>query len=329
MGTIKKITKFFLLVAVFVSFVSNAYALETVKVAQFGKAKFMLYLPLYIAMEEGYFAAEGLDVDLIFAGNDDQIFATVASGAADFGVGDPVFTAIAQEKGFPAKTVAMMITNLGISGYTNNPDVPVITKPEDLAGLRVGSFPKPSTTYTLMDELIRQHPGTLKDTKIIEAAFGSQLALIESGRADIAIDLEPAVSQVEQKGYRVVFNVSDYTDPQVITGLMTRQDVIDQKPEVTQGMVRGLQKALAVLHNDHDTSLKVAQSLFPDLDEVVIRNALDRMMALDVYPEFALVRDDYWQRTLKTRVDAGDLKDMQPTEKSVDNSFAERAQDAP
>ena len=90
--------------------VTQAETLEKVTLAQFGQSKFLLYLPLYIAQEEGFFAQQGLDVDLKFAGNDDQVFAAVMSGSVNYGMGDPVFTAIAAEKGGAAKTVAMLIT---------------------------------------------------------------------------------------------------------------------------------------------------------------------------------------------------------------------------
>ena len=327
MKPMKQTLKTLVLTIAVLSFSGAAWAVETVKVAQFGKEKFMLYLPLYVAMEAGYFADEGIDVDLVFAGNDDQIFAAVAGGAVDFGMGDPVFTAIAQEKGFPAKTVAMMITKLGLSGYTNNPAVPVIEKPEDLAGLRIGSFPKPSTTYALVDELIRTHPEALKDTTIVQAGMGAQLALIESGQADIAIDLEPTVSKVEAQGYRVVFNLDDYTDPQVITGLMTRQDVIDQHPELVESMVRALQKAMDTIHNDREKTQTIAEKLFPPLEPAVVGKVLDRVEARHIYPASVVVSDEYWQRTLKTRLDAGDLKAPQPTAKSVDNRFALKVQE--
>lgn len=297
---------------------------RTVKVAQFGKEKFLLYLPLYIAMEEGYFAQEGINIDLHFAGNDDQIFAAVASGAVDFGVGDPVFTAIAQEKGFPAKTVAQMIVSLGLSGYTNNAKIGKIETADDLAGLRVGSFPKPSTTYTLLDELIKKNPA-LKNTSIVEAPMGAQLALLESNQADIAVDLEPTVSIAESKGYRVVFNIGDWTDKQVITGLMAAQTTIDENPKAVQAMVNGLQRALTVMKNDKATAAKVARKLFPNLSAAVIDHAIGRMMERNMYPQSALVDDAYWQRTLQTRIDSGDLKAEQETSKSVDNSFALKA----
>lgn len=297
--------------------------LQKVKLAQFGQSKFLLYLPLYIAMEKGYFAEEGIDLELSFAGNDDQIFAAVMSGSADFGMGDPVFTAIAQEKGAGAKTVAMLITSLGLSGYTNNESVQEIKDEKDLEGLRLSSFPEPSTTYTLLSEIIRNNG--LQNTEIVQASFGAQLALLEAGKVDIAVDLEPSVSIAEDKGYRVVFSLTPYTPKQAITGITVRQNTIDNKPEMVQKLVNGLQKSLSLMASDRDETIKIAKIVFPDLKEAVVENAVNRMMAQDMYPNSPIVIDEYWQQTLKTRMDAGDLEAIQPTDMAVDNSFAFKA----
>src|ERR1700733_11654231 len=64
-----------------------------VTVAQWGQEKYLIYLPFYIAQEKGFFKEEGLDINVKFSGNDDQVFATVLKGEAQFGIGDPVFTA--------------------------------------------------------------------------------------------------------------------------------------------------------------------------------------------------------------------------------------------
>jgi NitT/TauT family transport system substrate-binding protein len=319
-----------LLMTVFLITASPIMAADTqltpIKIAQFGKEKFLLYLPLYVAMEEGYFAENGLKPELIFAGNDDQIFATVISGDADFGVGDPVFTAIAAEKGLKAKTVALMITNLGLTGYTNKPNVPEIKKPEDLAGLRVGSFPAPSTTYTLLSELKAKHP-QLKDMQVVEGAFGTQLAMLEADKVDIAVDLEPTVSQVESKGYRVVFPMTPFIDPQAVTGLMATQKTIDDRADIVQKAVTSLQQAITAIYKDRNVAYRVSEKLFPDLGKDVIHHAVDRMMRDAMYPQSVVVKDEYWQRTLKTRLDSKELKKPQATDIAVDNRFAEKAQD--
>jgi NitT/TauT family transport system substrate-binding protein len=58
-------------------------AAETVKV---GTLKLASYGPLFIAKEKGYFAAEGLDADLVFFESAEPISVAIVSGSLDFGV---------------------------------------------------------------------------------------------------------------------------------------------------------------------------------------------------------------------------------------------------
>jgi NitT/TauT family transport system substrate-binding protein len=317
------------LLALQVMFISSSLAdtdpqRERVVIAQFGKEKFLLYLPLYIAMEEGLFAKKGLDVDLRFAGNDDQIFATVISGAAQFGVGDPVFAAISREKGGPGKIVAVMVTKLGLAGYTNKATVPDVIKAHDATGLRIGSLPAPSTTYTLLSEFVRTN--NLEGTKVVQAAIGTQLAALEAGRVDLAVDLEPTVSLAESKGYRVNFLFDRFTEPQAITGISTLESTIQKRPDLVQKVVSALQEGLDQLHAGSEVPLRVTRKLFPNLSEAVVQNAVKRMIDQGVYPRSVKVDDSYWQRTLRTRLDSGDLKKPQTIDTTVDNSFAEKTQ---
>ncbi|MEN9846709.1 MAG: hypothetical protein RIS36_1856 [Pseudomonadota bacterium] len=298
---------------------------ERVVIAQFGKEKFLLYLPLYVAIEEGLFSKQGLEVDLRFVGNDDQIFATVISGAASFGVGDPVFAAISREKGGPGKIVAMLVTKLGLSGYTNKATVPDITVPDDAKGLRLGSLPAPSTTYTLLREFVRSNRLDQRKTTIVQAAIGAQLAALEAGQIDVAVDLEPAVSIAESRGYRVNFALDSFTEPQAITGISTLESTIQNRPDLVQKVVTALQEGLTLAHSSPETRVRVAKNLFPNLSESVIHNALKRMYAGDIFPRSVKIEDSFWQRTLKTRLDSGELKRPQTTDFTVDNRFAEKA----
>ncbi|HBM91149.1 MAG TPA: hypothetical protein DD400_04670 [Rhodospirillaceae bacterium] len=298
--------------------------METVRVAQFGKAKFLLYLPLYVAQEEGFFAKQNIEIDLKFVGNDDQILAAVLSKSVDYGMGDPIFTAIANERGAKTKTVAMLITNLALGGYTNKPEVPVIEKPEQLAGLRVGSFPAPSTAYVELEKIKRDHP-ELKSMKVVQGAMGTQLALLQADKTDIAIDLEPAFARAITQGNRFVLNLSKLTLPKAITGLITRQSVIDEKPDQVQRMVTAMQQALTAIYSDRKVAYRTARKLFPDLGDVVLKKAVDHMLSDAMYPKSVVVRDDYWQRSIKMRLDSGALKKPQATSVAVDNRFAKKA----
>lgn len=295
---------------------------EKVVIAQFGKEKFLLYLPLYVAMEEGLFAKQGLEVDLRFVGNDNQIFAAVISGAATFGVGDPVFAAISREKGGPGKIVALLVTKIGLSGYTHKSSVPNILQPEDAKGLRIGSLPAPSTTYTLLREFIRTNDLERTGTTIVQSAIGSQLAALEADQVDLAVDLEPAVSIAESRGYRVNFSLDAFTQQQAITGISTLDSTIQTRPELVQKVVTALQEGISLAYESPETRVRVAKKLFPTLADSVIENALKRVFAVEIFPRSVRIEDYLWQRTLKTRLDSGELRNPQPTDLTVDNRFA-------
>lgn len=298
-----------------------------VTVAQWGQEKYLIYLPFYIAQEKGFFKDEGLEVTVKFSGNDDQVFATVLKGEAQFGIGDPVFTAISREKGAKGKVVASIVDGVAIWGVTNKDNITQIDKPSDLAGLRVGTFPDPSTNYALMKKTILKGGDALKNTKIVQAPIGSQLALLESENngADIAMDLEPGTSIAVSKGYRVVYSSPKFYGRFAFTGLTATEEYINSNKEIVQKFVNAIEKALQFCHTDETGATEIAAKLFPNLDKSVVSNAVKRMVDDKTIPEHAEMSDEAWQKALQVRVDIGDLKQMKPTSDAVDNSFAAEA----
>jgi ABC-type nitrate/sulfonate/bicarbonate transport system substrate-binding protein len=176
----------------------------------------------------------------------------------------------------------------------------------------------------VLNELKRKTPA-LASMQIIQGAMGTQLALLESGKTDIAADLEPAVAQAESRGYRVVLNLNKFTQPQAVTGLTVRQDTIVQHPDQVQRMVNALQQAITAIYRDHAIAYYTAQKLFPNLGDAVIKRAVDHMLHDAMYPSSVVVSDDYWQRSLRTRLASGEMKHPQATEIAVDNRFAANA----
>ena len=296
-------------------------SLTKVRVSQFGKSKFLLYLPLYVADEEGYFRDEGVQIDVSFAGNDDQVFATLVSNSADIAVGDPVFTAIAAERGFGAKTIALLVRKLAVYGYAKRGAVGPIKEVTQLAGKRIGSFPAPSTTFTLLSEFNRS--GKLKPPlTIVEGMQGTQFPMLLSDRVDIGIDLEPAVSEVESKGYDVVFDMTAFTEAQAVTGLMASDRMIAERPQVLGAVVRAVDRALAALQTDRTIGYRTAEKLYPEIASEVVRRAVDRLAASECFPARAMVPEDAWQRSLRTRLESKELKSPQLTSVAVDNRFS-------
>src|SRR5277367_3353164 len=81
--------------------------LQKVTIAQYGHI--FLYMPIYVAVDKGFFKEQGLDVNLVSTGGDEKTFTAVSTGNAQFGVSDPTFAAIARERGQGGKIVAGIV----------------------------------------------------------------------------------------------------------------------------------------------------------------------------------------------------------------------------
>src|SRR5271155_1175988 len=123
----------------------QAKPVQHVTIAQFGHV--FLYMPLYVAIDKGFFKEEGLDVKLVSTGGDEKTFTAVSTGNAQFGVSDPTFTAIAREHGQGGKVVAAVVRGVPFWVVTLRRDIGIFTKPEQFAGCRIATYTAPSTSY--------------------------------------------------------------------------------------------------------------------------------------------------------------------------------------
>ena len=68
------------------------------------------YAPLFVALDKGYYKAEGLDVDLAEGSGAQTVLKLLASGNEKFGYGPAVSAAQAVSQGLPVKVVALYQT---------------------------------------------------------------------------------------------------------------------------------------------------------------------------------------------------------------------------
>jgi len=280
--------------------------LTKITVAHWGHSKILIYLPLYVAIDGGFFEKHGLDVSLRYSGNDDQVYATVLSGSAQFGVGDPAFTVIAGERGGRGKIIATLVGGLANWGVARKGVLDEITDFADLEGLRISSFPKPSTTFTILTEIIKEN--NLEKTRIVQTPFGNELALLQRGEVDLAIMLEPNASVAENQGNYVVWNLANQYGPYLLTGVTSSDDFINSNPDIVQQFYNAIEDAIAFCHNELDSTIIIAQKSFPDIDIQVIENAVKRMVRDRVIPLTAAIDSKAFKRLINTRIIAGDIE---------------------
>ncbi len=296
-------------------------SMESIKIAQWG-GRHIAYMPLYMADRLGLFAAQGLDVTIYGAGNDNEIFNEVAKGRAQFGVGDPVFVALGQQQGFDTRVVAAIVSNAPMWGITHHAEIKPFTQISDFVGLRVGTFPKPSTAYTLMSALKARHPRLLKSTQIVEAEIGQQAYLLASDQVDLILDLEPTVSSALRQGLRLACSMSDFYPELLMTGLMTSAATIAAAPDTVGKVVRGIQQALTLIRAQPEKAVNIGCAMFPTLSPSIMTEAVQRIIAANAWPEQAIIAPQGWANTLRMRQDVGELEAIPPFDSVVDQRFA-------
>jgi NitT/TauT family transport system substrate-binding protein len=291
---------------------------ENVTIAQFGDV--FLYAPLYIAKDLGFFKKRGYNVDFISTGGDEKTWAAVASRNAQFGVADPTFIAISGEKGLRGIVVASIIAKAPFWGIAFDDKVPKIVKPSDLNGFSVATFPSPSTAYTLQKQMFLD--GGLKPN-IREGSFGSLIALVKARRSDIALEIEPNVSQATQTGARVLYGLDTVYGDFQTTGITVLPSLTKENPKMVEGIVCSVAEALAFLRSNPDQSVNILIRRFPEIDRNVAKSSLERMTASNVIPFTPKVNEASWNNAIKLRKKAGDLTTGGIYSTYVNNSFAD------
>ncbi|MDL4839045.1 ABC transporter substrate-binding protein [Aquibacillus rhizosphaerae] len=92
----------------------------------------------FMAIEQGYYEEEGLDVEIVAGGPDIVPEQQVANGAADIGIGWVASLLPHQEQGLPLVQISQVYQKSGLVLVSKN-EVG-ISSPEDLAGKKVGNW---------------------------------------------------------------------------------------------------------------------------------------------------------------------------------------------
>lgn len=300
---------------------SQPSKLKPITIAQFGHV--FLYMPLYVAVKNGYFKDEGLDVRLVSTGGDEKTFTAVITGNAQFGVSDPTFTAIARERGQGGKVVAGIVRGVPFWVVTFKKDIQKIEQPDGFKGRRIATYTAPSTSYAVMKKVL-QNGGKNVDAKIVQGAFGTLLALVRANQADMALDIEPIVSVATSEGAHIVYSPAKVLGDFAFTGLTVSDSYLKKNPEDVQKAVNAITRAMTFIQNDFEGTVKVACQDFPEVKPAVVREALKRLISEGTIPKSTMLPENAWNNAISLRKEIGDLKSSGAYKENVDMHFAQQ-----
>ncbi len=301
--------------------VSGQAAAQAKKVTISQAFQSMLYLPLYVAINENFFKDQGLDVSKETAGSPTAALSAVLSGSAQFSIHGPEWTAIAASKG----------ANVGIiSNVVNGAAVWIATAPDfkfddiqSIKGEKVVTGLMPTTSTSLFLKLLKENGLNDKtDIDMIQVQIGSEPAPFLGGQAKVAVLYEPGLDQVAAKGMKVVLGFPKTYGAYAFSSV-TAQKTVD--PDLAQRVVNGMELALRFMTKHPDQTVAIAKKEFPTLDPVVVESAVRRMIAENVYPTSVQTTPEALKVSMDTQIALGNLKEQPDYTKFVVQDYVKKA----
>jgi NitT/TauT family transport system substrate-binding protein len=281
----------------------------------------MLYLPLYVGIDEGIFAKEGLDIDKETAGSPNAALSAVLSKSADLSLHGPEWTAIAASKGAPVHIVANVVNGAAV-WIATAPDFN-FTGVKDLKGQTVVTGQMPTTSTSLFLKLLKENGlDPEKDVSMIQVPIGSEIGPFVAGQAKIAVMYEPGLDQAVAKGMKVAVGFPKLYGPYEFSAMTARTDA---DPAMLQHFITGLNAALKFVQSNPDGAIAVAKKEFPTLDPLVVEAAVKRMVAEGVYPATVTITPEALKISMDTQIALGNLAAQPDYQKFVATDLITKA----
>jgi NitT/TauT family transport system substrate-binding protein len=271
----------------------------------------MLYLPLYVAIDEGFFTQQGLDLTKETAGAPTVALSAVISGSAQFSIHGPEWTAIAASKGAPVNIIANVVNGAAV-WIATSPDYK-FDGIKDIKGQKVITGLMPTTSTSLFMKLLKENGMDAKtDVEMIQVAIGTEPGPFVAKQADIAVMYEPGLDQAVAKGMKVVFGFPKTYGAYAFSAVTARNDV---DPDTAQRVVNGMEMAMRFMTKNEASTVEIAKKEFPTLDPAVVEAAVKRMLADGVYPPSVDITPEALKVSMDTQIALGNLSG-QPDYKS-------------
>ena len=263
----------------------------------------MLYLPLYVAIDEGFFTQQGLDVTKETAGAPSVALSAVISKSAQFSIHGPEWTAIAASKGAPVHIVANVVNGAAV-WIATTPDFK-FESINDLKGEKIVTGLMPTTSTSLFIKLLKENGLDAKtDVDMIQVQIGSEPGPFLAKQAKVAVMYEPGLDQVVAKGMKVVVGFPKLYGSYAFSAVTARTDV---DADSAERVVKGMELAMRFMQTNEAKTVEIAKKEFPTLDPAVVEAAVKRMLADGVYPPSVDITPDALKVSMDTQIALGNL----------------------
>jgi len=335
----KKRTLFFAIIIVLVILVAivvqiilkdksaNNQEFSKVKVSEVTRSVF--YAPQYVAINNGYFKKNGIDIELTTGGGADTVMTAVLSNQVDIGFAGPEASIYVYNEGKEdyCQVFAQMTKKDGSFLVAKSKDDNFSW--QNLKGKTVIPGRKGGVPYMTLEYVLRKNEINPKtDLKLDDSIkFDLMAGAFTSGDAEYVTLFEPTASLTEQqkKGY-IVASVGKEAGDIPYTAYFAKKSYIEKNEKLIQNFTNAICEGEKWVKNHTSEEIAdVIMDFFPGTEKDLIKTAVQSYKDIDAWNETPVLKQDSFDRLQDVMTMAGELQNKAPYEKIVNNKYSEKA----
>ena len=290
----------------------------------------IFYAPQYVAIEEGYFAEEGLDLTLVTGFGADKVLTALISGEADIGFMGAEASIYAYQEGAtdPAVNFAQLTQRAG--NFLVAREEMQDFKWEDLKGKKVLGGRKGGMPEMVFEYILRKNGlDSQKDLTIDQSIdFGSTAAaFIGDKSADFTVEFEPSATALEKEGAGyVVASLGVDSGYVPYTSYSAKTSYMEKNPEIIQKFTNALQKGMEYVQSH--TPEEIAEVIAPQFAETdldIVTTIVKRYYEQDTWKSDLIFEKESFELLEDILEDAGELNEHVSYKDLVTTEYAAKA----
>jgi NitT/TauT family transport system substrate-binding protein len=239
----------------------------------------------FVAIEKGFYKAEGLDVSISRGNGSGDTIKRVAAGESEFGLADTasIVGAIGND-GSPVKIVGMMYSKSSVAIiYRANAG---ISTPKDLVGHKIARSAS-GASLAMFPGFLKANDIDRSSLKEMVAGASSFVALLLARDVDAAVDQSSYLGRYNKVGAAAglsfnVFRFADYGLDLCGDGIFVSSKMLEKKPETIRKFLTATLKGNKYAFDHPEEAIEILRKSNPEIDtDVGLKELLDtRELAL-------------------------------------------------
>ena len=288
----------------------------------------VFYAPQYVAIKNGYFEKNNVEIDLITGEGADAVMTSVLSGQVDIGFAGPEASIYVYNEGKEDYTEVFAQLTKKDGSFLVSKEKCDDFKWEDLRSSKIIPGRKGGVPYMTLEYVLKNNGlDPQKDLELDDSIkFDLMAGAFSSGDADYVTLFEPTASmtELEGKGY-VVASVGEEAGEIPYTAYFAKKSYISNNEDLIQRFTNSIYEGQKWVecHSAKEIA-EVIQEFFPSTELEILEKSIQSYKDIDAWNKTPFMTKESFDRLEKVMEMAGELENRAPYEKIVNNKFAEK-----